>query len=204
MTKILIVDSHPIVLKGIASMLTNNGYVIFEAATPEEAIMIHKQISDIDLMVCDLSLPTTADGIELIECVRNITPQSHILVFTMHGEPWNMKALMDLEVDGVVMKGERPKELMLAIYSVINGEKYFSPQFRKMRNEVMVSSVILSNREIKIIREIAFGRKNREIAEKYNMCEKTIEYYRSSILRKLGVKTIVEAVRCACEIGLLY
>ena len=204
MKKVLIVDFHPIVLKGISSMLTDKGYTIYDATTPEQAIVISMHISDIDLVVCGLSLPATVDGIEFIKHIRSVMPQSLSVVFTMHCEPWTMRALENLAVDGIVMKGESPKELMLAMDSVLSGEKYYSPQFCKIRGEAMSSSAILSRKEIDIIRDIAFGSKNFEIAEKYRVCEKTIEYHRSSILHKLGVKTIDEAVRCACEMGLLH
>lgn len=203
MKKILIVDDHPIVQKGISSMLADKPYTVLDATTPEQAIMIHKHISNISLMVCGLSLPTTTEGIKLIEHIRSIRPHIPIIVFTMHNEPWNIKTLIDIDVDGIVLKDESPKELMLAIDCVLNGKKYLSPQSRKMRNEVMTSNTVLSKKEIEIIKEISFGHKNREIAEKYNMCEKTIEYHRSSILRKFGVNTMTEAVRQACEMGLL-
>lgn len=203
MNKILIVDDHPIVLKGIASMLDDEGYTLYEATTLEQAAVIYNHIQGIDLMICDLSLPTTADGIRLIEHARGTVPQMAIIVFTLHDELWNIKTIMDIGVNGIVLKGENPKELVIATDTVLNGGTYFSPQFRKMRSEVMTSSGILSRKEIEILREISFGCKNHEIAEKYNVSEKAIEYHRCSILRKFGVKTISEAVRRACEIGLL-
>lgn len=204
MNKILVVDNHPIILKGVVSMLTGKNYTVLEAENSEQAIVIHKHIPDINLMICALSLPTIADGIGLIEHIRSVRPQIPIIVFTMHDEPWHIKTLMNIGADGIVLKGENPNELLLAIDSVLNNrEKFFSPLFCKMRNEVMKSSGILSRREIEIIRDISSGCKNREIAEKYGISEKTIEYHRSSILRKFGVKTIAEAIRRVCEMGLL-
>lgn len=203
MNKILIVDDHPIVLKGIASMLADREYILYEATNLEQASLIYSHISGIDLMICDLSLPTTAEGVRLIEHARTTVSQMAIIVFTLHDELWNIKTIMDIGVDGIVLKGESPNELVIATDTVLNGETYFSPQFRKMRCEVMTSSGILSRKEIDILRDISFGSKNREIADRYNMSEKAIEYHRCSILRKFGVKTISEAVRRACEIGLL-
>lgn len=203
MKKILVVDNHPIVLKGIVSMLTGKEYKILEAANAEQAFMIYRHITNIDLMVCGLSLPTMTDGMKLIEHTQSIRPHIPIIIFTMHNELWNIKTIMDIEVDGIVMKDENPKELMCTIDCVLEGRKHFSPQFRKIRNEAMTSSGILSKKEIEILKDVSLGLKNRDIAEKNSICEKTIEYYRSSILHKFGVRTIAEAVRRACEIGLL-
>lgn len=203
MNKILVVDDHPIVLKGIATMLAENGYSVVTATGGEQAISLFDHIGNINLMVCDLSLPTTAEGIELIVQVREKQPQVPIIVFTMHDELWNIKAIIDIEADGIVLKGESPKELLLAIENVLNGQKHVSPQFQKMTNEVMASSGILSKKEIEIIKEISAGCKSREIAVKMCISEKAIEFHRHSILHKLGAKTIAEATRRALEMGIL-
>ena len=201
--KILVVDDHEIVLQGISKMLGDGGYDVVKSTNANQALTLLAHVDDICLLMCDLSLPTVARGMELIGEARRINPQLPVIVFTMHEELWTIKALMDMGIDGIVLKGDHPKELLCAVSSVLGGEKYFSEKFCKLRNEVMVSNGILSKKEIDILTDISSGLKNREIAEKNNICEKTIEYHRGSILRKLGVKTTVEAIRHACEMGLL-
>lgn len=203
MKKILIVDDHEIVLKGMAKMLENEGYDVVEATNAHQALMLLRHIDGICLLVCDLSLPTTMGGMELIGEVREINAQLPVIVFTMHEELWTIKALMDIGADGIVLKGDHPKELLYAVSSVISGKKYFSDQFCRLRNEVMMANGILSQREIDIMRDITLGCKNRDIAERLNVSEKTIEFHRCIILKKLGAKTIAEATRRAFEIGLL-
>lgn len=204
MKKILIVDDHAIVLAGISSMLKLNKYTVIESTNKSQTIALLRHISDIDLMVCDLSLPTTADGMRLIEEAYAIRENLPVIVFTMHEELWNIKALMNIKVKGIVLKGDNPKELLCAVDSVLKGKEYFSRMFCRLRNEVMVANGILSMKEIEIIKSISLGRKNREIAESMCVSEKTIEFYRCSILHKLGAKTISEATRRACELGLLH
>lgn len=203
MNKILVVDDHPIVLKGIATMLDEYGYSSVTAVSGEQALSLFDHIGNIDLMVCDLSLPTTAEGIKLIGQVREKQPHIPIIVFTMHDELWNIKTIIDIEADGIVLKGESPKELLLAVENVLDGRKYVSPQFQKMTNEIMASNGILSKKEIEIIKEISAGCKSREIAVKMCISEKAIEFHRRSILHKLGAKTIAEATRRALEMGIL-
>ena len=203
MKKILVVDDHPIVLKGIVSMLADNGYSVLTATSREQAATLFGHVSDISLMVCDLSLPTTTDGIRLIEHVRSILPHVPVIVFTMHDELWNIRTIMDIGAEGIVLKGENPNDLLLAIRDVLDGNTHISPKFKKMSNEVMASTGILSKKEIEIIKEISSGCKSREIAEKMCISEKTIEFHRRSILHKLGSKTIAEATKRAIEMGIL-
>ena len=203
MKKILVVDDHPIVLKGIVSMLADNGYSVLTATSREQEATLFGHVSDISLMVCDLSLPTTTDGIRLIEHVRSILPHVPVIVFTMHDELWNIRTIMDIGAEGIVLKGENPNELLLAIRDVLDGNTHISPKFKKMSNEVMASTGILSKKEIEIIKEISSGCKSREIAEKMCISEKTIEFHRRSILHKLGSKTIAEATKRAIEMGIL-
>lgn len=203
MKKILVVDDHEIVLKGMSQMLENEGYDVMESTNAYQALTLLKHVDGISLIVCDLSLPTTVTGMELIKEVRKINAGLPIVVFTMHEELWTIKTLMDIGADGIVLKGDNPKELLYAVANVLNGEKYFSEQFRKLRNEVLVANGILSQREIEIMKAITSGQKNRDIAEHIGISEKTIEFHRCSILRKLGAKTIAEATRRAFEIGLL-
>ena len=203
MKKILIVDDHEIVLKGMSLMLRKEGYHVLEAANANQALTMIQHVNDICLIVCDLSLPTTEKGLELIEEIRKRNSQLPIIIFTMHEELWTIKTLIDIGADGIVLKGENPRELLLAVKNVIGGKKYFSEQFCKMRNDVLTSNGILSRREIEIMRAITLGHKNRDIAGAIGVSEKTIEFHRCSILKKLGAKTIAEATRRAFEIGLL-
>ena len=108
MKKILVVDDHPIVLKGIVSMLADNGYSVLTATSREQAATLFGHVSDISLMVCDLSLPTTTDGIRLIEHVRSILPHVPVIVFTMHDELWNIRTIMDIGAEGIVWKVKNP------------------------------------------------------------------------------------------------
>lgn len=203
MKKILIIDDHEIVLKGMSQMLKSEGYDVIESTNANQALALLKHVNNICLMVCDLSLPTIAQGQDLIQQVRTINEQMPIIVFTMHEELWTIKALMEIGVDGIVLKGDNPKELLYAVSNVIDGKKYFSEQFCKIRETITASKGILSKKEIEIIREIAAGHKNRDIANLMCVSEKTIEFHRCSILRKLGAKNIAEATKRACEMGLL-
>ena len=203
MKKILVVDDHPIVLKGIVSMLADNGYSVLTATSREQAATLFGHVSDISLMVCDLSLPTTTDGIRLIEHVRSILPHVPVIVFTMHDELWNIRTIMDIGAEGIVLKGENPNELLLAIRDVLDGNTHISPKFKKMSNEVMAFDRYSQQEGDRDNKGNIVGLQSREIAEKMCISEKTIEFHRRSILHKLGSKTIAEATKRAIEMGIL-
>lgn len=203
MKKILIVDDHEIVLKGMSQMLKSEGYNVIESTNANQALALLKYVNNICMMVCDLSLPTITQGQELIQQAHIINEMMPIIVFTMHEELWTIKALMEIGVDGIVLKGDNPKELLYAVSNVIDGKKYFSKQFCKIRDTITASKGILSKKEIEIMREIAAGHKNRDIANLICVSEKTIEFHRCAILRKLGAKNIAEATKLACKMGLL-
>lgn len=203
MKKILIVDDHEIVLKGMSQMLGSAGYEVVGVTGASQALMVLNHVRDISLAVCDLSLPAVTEGIAFIEQLNAISPKMPVIVFTMHEELWNIRTLMELGVSGVVLKGENPKELLCAVDAVLKGKEYFSKLFCKMRDELISTDGILTKKEIEVIRRISSGDKTKDIALRLGLSEKTIEFHRTSILRKLGVKSIAEATRRACEMGLL-
>lgn len=110
MKKILIVDDHEIVLKGMSQMLKSEGYNVIESTNANQALALLKYVNNICMMVCDLSLPTITQGQELIQQAHIINEMMPIIVFTMHEELWTIKALMEIGVDGIVLKGDNPKE----------------------------------------------------------------------------------------------
>jgi len=203
MKKIMTVDDHPIVLQSMKTIMEKKGYKVIKATTGTQAATLLSYIDDVDLVICDLSLPDVDDGLKLIQTIKDMRKDVPIIVFTMHEELWNIKTLMELEISGVVLKNDSTNELFQAIDTVLSGNQYFSIQFCKMREKILLSTGILSIKEISILRSISMGMTNPEIAGKMGISEKTIEFHRKNIRQKLGVKTMAEATRKACIMGLL-
>lgn len=203
MKKILVVDDHEIVLKGMSQMLNSAGYKVIGFTGTNQALMFMSHVDDVDLVICDFSIPTVVEGTDFIEHILTLRQRIPVIVYTMHEELWNIRKLMSLGVNGIVLKGENPKELLYAVAEVLAGRDYTSKLFRKMCDEVMKTNGILSEKEIDIMRRISLGYKTKDIAMQLCVTDKTIEFHRSSILRKLGTKSIAEALRRVCEMGLL-
>ena len=197
--RILVVDDHPIVRKGIAALLCHTTTAtIAEASCAAEAIDISRKQS-VDIAVIDLELPD-ANGLQLITRLRCTMPQIRFVVYTMHEEPWIIDELQDANVDAIVLKGDDPYELQMAVESVKMGIRYYSSRFKKCADNAPGH---LNEREKEVLQMMCDGMSSKLIAEKMCVSENTVEYHRKQILRRIGAKNNVQAVSIALKEGLL-
>ena len=197
-TNILVVDDHPIVRKGIAALLCHTASFITEASCAAEAADISRT-HNIDIAVIDVDLPD-ANGLELITRLRSTKPQMRFVVYTMHEEPWIIGELQDANVQAIVLKGDDPYELQMAVESVKIGIEYYSSRFKKCAAN---ASGYLTEREMEVLQMMCDGLSSKQIAEGMCVSENTIEYHRKQILRRIGAKNNVQAVSIALKEGLL-
>lgn len=197
--RILVVDDHPIVRKGIAALLCHTTTAtIAEASCAAEAIDISRKQS-VDIAVIDLELPD-ANGLQLITRLRCTMPKTRFVVYTMHEEPWIIDELQDTNVDAIVLKGDDPYELQMAVESVKMGIEYCSSRFKKCADNAPGH---LTEREKEVLQMMCDGMSSKLIAEKMCVSENTVEYHRKQILRRIGAKNNVQAVSIALKEGLL-
>ncbi len=197
--RILVVDDHPIVRKGIAALLCHTTTAtIAEASCAAEAIDISRKQS-VDIAVIDLELPD-ANGLQLITRLRCTMPKMRFVVYTMHEEPWIIDELQDANVDAIVLKGDDPYELQMAVESVKIGIGYYSSRFKKCADNTPEH---LTEREKEVLQMMCDGMSSKLIAEKMCVSENTVEYHRKQILRRIGAKNNVQAVSIALKEGLL-
>ena len=197
--RILVVDDHPIVRKGIAALLCHTtASTIAEASCATEAIDISRKQS-VDIAVIDLELPD-ANGLQLITRLRCAMPKTRFVVYTMHEEPWIIDELQDTNVDAIVLKGDDPYELQMAVESVKMGIGYYSSRFKKCADNTPGR---LTEREKEVLQMMCDGMSSKLIAEKMCVSENTVEYHRKQILRRIGAKNNVQAVSIALKEGLL-
>ncbi len=204
MKTLLVVDDHPIVLEGLHSVLTRKGFKVIKASSAEQALSLAEHVESIDMFVIDLSLSKGNDGLQLISDIRDLGVRKPTIIYTMHEELWNIAHLLKVDVEGIVLKGDNIAELLLAIDTVSNGRKFRSESFDRKRQETLMTSGLLSSIDIEVLRRIANGTGNKEIATQLNISEKTVEYHRSNILKKLCSKTMTEATRRAISLGIIY
>lgn len=198
---ILIVDDHPIVLKGIHALLSSSfpRASILDAAgvgEAEEILVRH----DVDIMITDLDL-NGESGTTLIRHVRDIRPATQVVVYTMHEEPWSVSEIDSMDVEAVVMKSDSAGELLTAVGSLLDGKGYYSATFSRLLGSQKRQPDRLSCRETQVVDLTAAGLSSADIASKLGISVNTVEFHRRRIMQKLGVSNAAEMVSRATELG---
>ena len=198
---ILIVDDHPIVLKGIHALLSSSSprASIMDASgvgEAEEILVRH----DVDIMITDLDL-NGESGTTLIRHVRDIRPATQVVVYTMHEEPWSVSEIDSMDVEAVVMKSDSAGELLTAVGSLLDGKGYYSATFSRLLGSQKRQPDRLSCRETQVVDLTAAGLSSADIALQLGISVNTVEFHRRRIMQKLGVSNAAEMVSRATELG---
>lgn len=203
MKTLMIVDDHPIVLEGLAHVLGTAGYNVIKTTSAVQALQIVRGPETVDMYVIDLCLHEGTDGLDLLHDLRACGFDRPAVIYTMHEELWCIAQLVETDVEGIVLKGEEISELTDAVRIVSDGGRYRSPVFAERYDTVMHTRGILSAKDIEVLRRMSRGETSREIAAYMKLVEKTIEYHRSNILKKLGCRNMTEAISKAMRLGII-
>jgi two-component system invasion response regulator UvrY len=206
MIKVLLADDHSIVRAGLRRIVEESGEmeVIAEAADGREAIdLVHKALPDV--AVIDISMPGL-DGLEVLSQLRNHYPKLPILILTMHEEGQYVVRAIEAGAMGYLTKQSAPEQLVKAIRKVHSGSRYVTDEaaealaLRIARGAQGKSALdSLSMRELQVLRRLALGHTNREIASAYHISIKTVDTYRSRLLKKLNLRNNAELSRFAIQ-----
>lgn len=206
MIKVLLADDHGIVRAGLKRLVEESGdmAVVAEAADGREAIRQARE-QELDVAVIDLTMPGV-DGIEVISQLKLYCPKLPILVLTMQEEEQFVVRSLEAGAKGYITKQAAPEQLVAAIRKVCAGGRYLSETAaealalhaaRGTPGRSLLSS--LSNREIEVLRRLASGRTNREIADAFALSIKTVDAYRQRLLKKLNLRNNAELTRFAIQ-----
>ena len=210
MIKVLLADDHSIVRAGLRRIVEESGdmEVIAEAADGHEAIHQVKQNTP-DVVVVDLSMPGL-DGLEVISRLHHLKSDLPVLVLTMHEEGQYVVRAIEAGAMGYITKQSAPEQLVNAIRRVLEGNRYLTDEAaealalriaRGSRGQTPLDS--LSMRELQVLRRLALGNTNREIAKTYGISIKTVDTYRSRLLKKLNLRNNAELSRFAIQNNLI-
>jgi two-component system, NarL family, nitrate/nitrite response regulator NarL len=208
--KVLLVDDHPVVRKGLCSCLSNreNIKVVGEASEGREAIQKVKELSP-DIVLMDLNMPGM-DGLTVTETVRKESPQTKVLVLSMHSNREYVLRIVKAGARGYVLKDAPTDELIKAIETVNEGEAFFSPSVARIAlNQYLSESdqndplSRLSDREREVLVHIAEGLSNKEIATMLGIGVRTIETHRERVMRKLDIHSVAGLTKFAIAHGLI-
>lgn len=203
MTRMLLVDDHVVVRRGLAQILAEAfpSAQFGEAGTAAEALDALGR-ERWDIAVIDLNLPGR-DGLSLLEEIRRLNPETPALVVSAYPEEEFAVRCLQLGAAGYLTKNSAPDELAAATRKALAGGKYVTAVLAEKLAAVVggdfarASHEALSNRELQVLRLVAAGRSLKQVAAELSLSEKTVATYRARIAAKLGISTNVELTRYA-------
>jgi len=205
-TRILLVDDHPLMRKGLALALEEEPDldVVGQAADAEEALSVFEALAP-DLAVVDVSLPGMS-GLELIKHLLAVRPELLVLVVSRHDEALYAERAVRAGARGYVMKLEAGEKIVEAVRHVRRGGIYLSEHLKDRllfgaatggKSPAQSPLEALSDRELEVFEMTGRGRTTRDIAERLHLSVKTVESYRARIKGKLGLGTAAELMQHA-------
>jgi len=206
---LIIVDDHKMFLDGLKSILSNEEeYKILLAAKDGTQIVKYLEINTeekVDLMIMDISMPEM-DGITLYKLVKQYKKNIKVLVVSMHMDADRISTLIENGVSGYVPKNSEKYELLKAIKSILEGEKYFSSEVKDIYVKSKLSNkkteeIKLTKREIEVITLIAQEYTTQEIADRLFISKHTVESYRKNLMTKLNVRNIAGLTKYALRMN---
>lgn len=208
--KIILADDHTLIRSGLKALLSFSPEfeVIGEA---DDGLSAIRQVEEKkpDILILDLSMPNMS-GIDCIKEIRSRGLICNILVLTMYDDEEYIKEVMRSGADGYLLKKSADSELIEAIHKIYHGKKYLNEAISQtLINSLLRSAptqsdetdpyILLSIREREVLRYLAKGFTNSEIAEILSLSPKTIDTYRSRIMNKLNIKKKSELVNYAMQ-----
>jgi DNA-binding NarL/FixJ family response regulator len=200
--RVLAVDDHPLLREGISALVSNQSdmELVAEAADGREAIdQFRKHLPDITLM--DLQMPEM-NGIDAIGAIRGEFPEARIIVLTTYAGDVQVLRALKAGARGYLLKGLLRKELLETIRAVHAGQRRMPPEVAAEIAEHATDD-ILTSREVDVLRLIAGGNANKEIAVQLSITEETVKGHVKNILAKLGANDRTHAVTIGLKRGII-
>jgi len=210
--KVLVVDDHEIVRQGIKMVLETDPdlEVVGEASSGEEAIEKVHELSP-SVVVMDIGMPGLS-GFEATRRIRQSHPDVQVLALTVHDSEAYVFQMLQAGATGYVVKRAPAAEVIMAVKRAYRGESVLHPSVAKLLIKDYLSRVergeeasydTLSDREREILKLIAEGQTNKEIAELLFLSVKTVQAHRANLMRKLGMHDRTELVKYAIRKGII-
>ena len=211
--RIIITEDHTILRQGLRVLLSSDPdfKIVGEAEDGRESVRLAEALSP-DLILMDLSMPKMT-GIEAIGEIKKRSTDIKIVVLTVHGGEEYVLSALEAGADGYVLKDANRDELTTAIRKVLEGKRYLSPDISgkviegylegKTALRKKTSWDTLTPREREILKLIAEGYKNREMAEALFISPKTVQKHRANLMEKLNLHNAVALTVFAIEKGII-
>lgn len=200
---IVIADDHAMVRDGLKRIIDSEPDMqVIGQATDGISTLACLQNHQPDAILVDLTMPNT-HGTTLVASIRRSHPELPILVVSMHDTPSVVRAALQAGASGYITKDSHPDRLIQAIRTVVGGESYIDPGLKEAMLRVPSHSpAVLSPRELQVLRLLAQGLSNTDVAVALNLSEKTVSTHKTNMLTKLHLNSLVDLVRYADQNGL--
>lgn len=211
MTRVMVVDDHPMWLEAITDELTTAGFEVVATASDGQQCLNRALATRPDLIVMDLNIPAPSG----VECTRRLIgdiPGLHVLVMSASDERDDVLAAVKAGAQGYVLKSASKAELLDAVRRCAGGEAVFTPalaglvlgEYRRMATapDEASKAPTLTDRETEVLRLVAKGLSYKEIAERLVVSHRTVQNHVQSVLRKLALHNRVELTRYAIDQGI--
>jgi DNA-binding NarL/FixJ family response regulator len=210
--RLLLVDDHPVVRRGMRSCLEGIRHVevVDEAVDGKEAVEKVKALSP-DIVLMDIDMPVM-NGLEATKVLREEFPDTRVLILSIHTNKEYVLQIIRSGAQGYVLKDASPADLVRAIESVDSGEPFFSPDISQIvLNQYLEEAgadaagdtVKLTTRERQVLAMIAGGQSNKEMASELNVGVRTIETHRERVMNKLNIHSVAGLTKYAITNGIV-
>jgi len=204
--RIILAEDHETIRDGLKLLVNSRSdmEVVGEADNGRTALQLAEEFSP-DVVVMDISMPEL-NGLQATKKLKDKSPQVKVLILTRHSEPGYLQELLQAGASGYVLKQSKSEELIRAILTVAAGQTYLDPAItEKVVTQLRESGQVtrkapnanLTAREADVLRLIALGYVNKEVAARLNLSIKTVEAHKSNAMNKMGMKSRVDIVRYA-------
>jgi DNA-binding NarL/FixJ family response regulator len=215
--RVLLADDHDILREGLKALLSMQGeaVIVGEACNGREAVELAERLKP-DIVLLDVSLPEL-DGLEACRRIRAYQPQVQVLILTMHEREDYLRQALEAGAAGYLIKRTAAAELRLAVRAVAHGDTFLSPSMARtlvrtylsLRDESTSADVAadpydsLTSREREVLKLVAEGYTNQDIADRLVLSIKTVQAHRARLMEKLNLRDVTHLVRYAVRRGLV-
>lgn len=198
--KIMIADDHSLIREGLKNLLELEGdiEVVAEAEDGMQCLDKLEYITP-DVLLLDINMPKK-NGLEVLRVLKDRKSKVKVLVLTVHNETEYLMKAVDIGIDGYVLKDSESSELKKAIFAIVDGETYIQPSLIPALNSKMIEKDkdgakidLLTRRELEVLKLLAVGMYNKEVAEKLDISERTVKNHVSNIFKKIEVTDRTQA-----------
>ena len=210
--RILLADDHVLIRHGLKNIITRNENLRVEGEVSNgRELMDFLENHEVDLVILDISMPEIG-GMEAVSLIKQKYPLVKILMLTMHKNKQYFYDAMAAGADGYLMKDDPDDQLQFALEKVLSGKSYISPYMLEdfagdvigmYRDKKKSPFLTLTKREKEILQLVVEGNTSKNMAVRLKISQRTIDHYRSSLLRKFNKKNSAELVQYAVRNGLV-